>query len=72
MSSDSGGRCSSDSVEVLGPGSTGCTTTPDSELTSSPTKHNSESVEVLPDSLTSPSSIEVFIYISIIFNFFTS
>lgn len=70
ISCDSG-KNSSESVEILGNSSgTGCTTTPDSELTSIGqsvstssstvgTKQTSESVEVLPDSLTSPSSIEI-------------
>lgn len=65
------GKNSSESVEILGTsGGTGCTTTPDSELTSIGqsvstssstvgTKQASDSVEVLPDSLTSPSSIEI-------------
>ncbi|XP_022908372.2 TATA element modulatory factor [Onthophagus taurus] len=55
---------SSDSVEVLS--NTECTTSPDSEMvshqsittTSSGIRQTTESVEVLPDSLTSPSSIE--------------
>ncbi|KAJ8664856.1 hypothetical protein QAD02_006518 [Eretmocerus hayati] len=56
-------RKSSESVEVLGSQSD-CTCSPDSEITSLSTsvgqKANSESVEVLPDSLvTSPSSVEV-------------
>lgn len=60
---------SSESVEILGSQpSTDCTTTPESEVNSvsqsSPSfsgpKFNSESVEILPDSLvTSPSSVEV-------------
>ncbi|XP_074104872.1 TATA element modulatory factor isoform X2 [Cotesia typhae] len=65
---------SSESVEILGSRSatnTDCTTTPDSEIVStsdspSPSRstldlqRNSESVEILPDSLvTSPSSVEV-------------
>ncbi|XP_034948733.1 TATA element modulatory factor [Chelonus insularis] len=63
---------SSESVEILGSRSatsTNCTTTPDSEVVSpsdslSPStldpKKNSDSVEVLPDSLvTSPSSVEI-------------
>lgn len=65
---------SSESVEILGSRSatnTDCTTTPDSEIVSasdspSPSRstldlqRNSESVEVLPDSLvTSPSSVEI-------------
>lgn len=69
ISCDSG-KNSSESVEVIGGSGTGCTTTPDSELTSIGqsvstssstlgTKQTSESVEVLPDSLTSPSSIEI-------------
>ncbi|XP_035444848.2 TATA element modulatory factor [Spodoptera frugiperda] len=56
-------RNSSDSVEVL---SQSLKTTPDSEASvhsisrssSTGQKHNSESVEILPDSLVSPSSIE--------------
>lgn len=56
-------RNSSDSVEVL---SQSLKTTPDSEVSaqsmsnssSAGQKHNSESVEILPDSLLSPSSIE--------------
>ncbi|CAB3222032.1 unnamed protein product [Arctia plantaginis] len=56
-------RNSSDSVEVL---SQSLKTTPDSEASvhsishssSTGLKHNSESVEILPDSLVSPSSIE--------------
>lgn len=56
-------RNSSDSVEVL---SQSLKTTPDSEASvhsishssSTGAKHNSESVEILPDSLVSPSSIE--------------
>ncbi|XP_021189376.3 TATA element modulatory factor [Helicoverpa armigera] len=56
-------RNSSDSVEVL---SQSMKTTPDSEASvhsisqssSTGQKHNSESVEILPDSLVSPSSIE--------------
>lgn len=64
ISSESG-KNSSESVEVLG--GTGCTTTPESELTSksistsssAPGRPHSDSVEVLPDSLTSPSSVEI-------------
>ncbi|GLV42283.1 uncharacterized protein CBL_03020 [Carabus blaptoides fortunei] len=70
ISSESG-KNSSESVEVLGPNSgTGCTTTPDSEVTSAAhsistsssaigVRPCSDSVEVLPDSLTSPSSVEI-------------
>lgn len=67
ISSESG-KNSSESVEVLG--ETGCTTTPESEVTSAAYsistsssaqggKPASDSVEVLPDSLTSPSSVEI-------------
>lgn len=63
ISSESG-KYSSDSVEVLG--SQSLKTTPDSDIVSSNLsnssstgfKVNSESIEILPDSLTSPSSIE--------------
>lgn len=57
-------RKSSESVEVVN-GGTGCTTSPESEALSISTssalgsKQTSDSVEVLPNSLTSPSSVEV-------------
>ncbi|XP_066260245.1 TATA element modulatory factor [Euwallacea similis] len=68
ISSD-GSKNNSESVEVL-TGSTECTTTPESDIlsfglstsTSSSTqgfKQTSESVEILCDSLTSPSSVEI-------------
>ncbi|KAF2902908.1 hypothetical protein ILUMI_03285, partial [Ignelater luminosus] len=62
--SSGSGKTSSESVEVVS-GGTGCTTSPDSELQSISTSSSalgskiSESVEVLPDSLTSPSSVEI-------------